>query len=63
MVSIVVPWLVIAALLIIAGATLVVAGIKAPLARFWQWVLGVIGVATIGAGLYWGLFLFGRVNP
>lgn len=61
--SIIVPWLVIALILIAVGVVLIVAGVKSRFATYWKVALSVIGVATIGLGLYCLLFLVGLSIP
>ncbi|WP_461215768.1 hypothetical protein [Lacticaseibacillus sp. GG6-2] len=42
---------------------MILASIKAHLAKPWKIVLGGIGILTIGAGLFWFLFLVGIAIP
>lgn len=59
----VVPWTVIAVILVLVGIVLIVAGVKSHFSKLWKIVLSIIGVLTIGLGLYWFLFLVGISIP
>lgn len=60
--AVIVPWVVIAVILVVVGIVLIVAALNGKFSKFWTVVLTVIGLATVGAGLYWFLFLVGLVN-
>ncbi|WP_127848541.1 hypothetical protein [Lacticaseibacillus hulanensis] len=62
MYSVVIPWAIIAIILMLVGITVVVAGIKAQFSAGWKVVLSVLGVVTFAAGTYWLLILVGLVN-
>jgi hypothetical protein len=61
--SVIIPWVVIAVILVVVGIVLIIAAVKSHFAKVWKMVLGVIAVATICLGLYWLLFLVGIGIP
>ena len=61
--SVIIPWVVIAVILVVVGIVLIIAGVKSHFSKVWKIVLGVLGVATICLGLYWLLFLVGISIP
>lgn len=60
---IVVLWTTVAILLIFIGVMLIIASIKARFSLIWKLLLSLIGILTIGIGLYWCLFLVGIAIP
>jgi uncharacterized membrane protein YuzA (DUF378 family) len=60
--SVIIPWAVIAVILVVVGIVLIVAALNGKFSKLWTVVLTIIGLATVGAGLYWFLFLVGLVN-
>lgn len=60
--AVIVPWVIIAVILLVVGIVLIVAALNGKFSKVWTVVLTVIGLATIGAGTYWFLFLVGLVN-
>lgn len=54
--TLVISWVIIAILLVLVGIVLILASIKAHLAKPWKIVLGCIGILTLGAGLCWLFF-------
>ncbi|WP_125711461.1 hypothetical protein [Lacticaseibacillus porcinae] len=60
--KVIVPWVIIAVILVVVGIVLIVAALNGKFSKVWTMVLTVIGLATVGAGLYWFIFLVGLVN-
>lgn len=59
----VVPWIMIAVLVVFIGVVLILEGVKVRLVIGLRLLLVVIGILLIGSGLYWQLILVGLTIP